>query len=108
MRTDISVRTSGTWRPSRTGDVEIVFAAEGRPFQRFRWRLAPDGRSASSVEDAANTVQGLGGARLSIAVTDATGEVGTATFELVGIEAVREKLAAACRWPSIGDQSRTR
>ena len=32
----------------------------------------------------------------------------TATFELVGIEAVREKLAAACRWPSIGDQSRTR
>ena len=47
-------------------------------------------------------------ARLSIAVTDATGEVGTATFELVGIEAVREKLAAACRWPPIGDQSRTR
>ena len=108
MRTDISVRTSGTWRPSRTGDVEIVFAADGRPVQRFRWRLAPDGRSASSMEDAANMVQGLGGARLSIAVTDATGEVGTATFELVGIEAVREKLAAACRWPSIGDQSRTR
>jgi hypothetical protein len=60
------------------------------------------------VEDAATTVQGLGGARLSIAVTDATGEVGTATFEPVGIEAVRAKLAAACRWPFIGVQSRTR
>ena len=108
QRTEISVRTRGSWHPTRAGDVEIIVTGDGRSAQHFRWPLASDGKSASSVEDAANTVRGLAGASMSVAVTDATGDTGTATFELAGIDRVREKLATTCRWPAPEAQSNRR
>jgi hypothetical protein len=104
-RTEMSLRTQGSWR---AGVVEVVFADDRRPPQRSRWSVASDGKSASLAEDAISAVQGLLGATISISINDGAQDVGTATFELVGIDAVREKLARRCRWPAVAAQSRAR
>src|SRR6185437_14755821 len=88
-RTEMSLRTRGNWRAARASVVEVVFNDERRSPQRFRWRLASDGKSASA-EDAINTVQELAAATVSISVNDGTGEIGMATFELAGIDVVRK------------------
>jgi len=103
-RTEISLRTQGNWHAG-SGTMEVVFADDGRPPQRFRWPLASDGKSTSSAQDAIAVVQGLVGATITISVTDGSREIGTATFELAGIDAVRKKLAERCRWPALAAQS---
>lgn len=96
-RTGVTIRTQGMWVRTRGGDIEIVIMNDERPAEHLRWRLSADGRSATPAEDAAKIVQGLSDGRLSIAVNDARGEAGRSTFELAGIQAVRDKLAATCR-----------
>jgi chemotaxis protein histidine kinase CheA len=107
-RTEMSLRTQGSWHAGRAGVVEVVFTDDRRPPQRSRWSVASDGKSASLAEDAISAVQGLLGATISISINDGAQDVGTATFELVGIDAVREKLARRCRWPAVTAQSRAR
>jgi hypothetical protein len=107
-RTEMSLRTQGSWHAGRAGVVEVVFTDDRRPPQRSRWSVASDGKSASLAEDAISAVQGLLGATISISINDGAQDVGTATFELVGIDAVREKLARRCRWPAVAAQSRAR
>jgi chemotaxis protein histidine kinase CheA len=107
-RTEMSLRTQGSWHAGRAGVVEVVFTDDRRPAQRSRWSVASDGKSASLTEDAISAVQGLLGTTISISVSDGGQDVGTATFELAGIDAVREKLAKKCRWPAVAAQSRVR
>jgi hypothetical protein len=107
-RTEMSLRTQGSWHAGRAGVVEVVFTDDRRPPQRSRWSVASDGKSASLAEDAISAVQGLLGATISISINDGAQDVGTATFELAGIDAVREKLARRCRWPAVAAQSRAR
>lgn len=107
-RTEMSLRTQGSWHAGRAGVVEVVFTDDRRPAQRSRWSVASDSKSASLTEDAISAVQGLLGTTISISVSDGGQDVGTATFELAGIDAVREKLAKKCRWPAVAAQSRVR
>ena len=94
---EISVRTQGVWRRTRLGDIEVVLTSDDRPAERFRWELSPDGKNAYSLHDAAKILPGLSGGRLTVAANDVRGEAGASTFDLTGIQAVREKLAATCR-----------
>jgi hypothetical protein len=98
-RSEISVRTQGTWRPSRTGDVDVALQIDGQGTGHLRWLLSQDGRTASLPQDAAETVRAWRESRVSIAVTDGSGSGGTSIFDLAGVETVRARLAAACHWP---------
>jgi hypothetical protein len=101
-RTEISFRAQGTWRPLRTGGVEVAMLPAGESAaQRFHWPLSPDGRSTSSPQDVRDTVLTFRAGRIAVAVADGVGGGGTAYFDLAGIEAVRARLGAACRWPKM-------
>jgi hypothetical protein len=105
-RTELAVRTRGTWRPSRTGDVEVTMTTDGSVAAHFGWQLAADGKSASSREDAAGVVQGFSARKMSIAISDKAGNSGAAEFDLSGINTVRPKLAATCQRARSEAQSR--
>jgi hypothetical protein len=98
-RTDLLVRTEGTWRVSRAGEVQVDYQINDQPSVRLAWTASPDGKTASYKDDAVGLLQSLPeGGRLKISVLDGPGPSHEATFELAGLDAVREKIAVACKW----------
>ena len=98
-RTDLLVRTEGTWRASRGGEVQVDYQINDQRSVRLAWTASTDGKTASYKDDAAGFLQSLPeGGRLKISVLDGSGPGHEATFQLAGLDAVREKIAAACKW----------
>src|SRR5216683_342117 len=61
---------------------------------------SPDGKTAIYRDDPVGLLQSLpDGARLKVNVLDEPGPSHEATFQLTGLDAVREKIAVACKWP---------
>jgi hypothetical protein len=99
-RTEFLVRTEGTWRASRAREVQVDYQINDQPSVRLAWTASADGRTASYRDDASGFLQSLPeGGRLKISVLDGPGPSHEATFQLAGLDAVREKIAAACKWP---------
>jgi hypothetical protein len=98
-RTDLLVRTEGIWRVSRAGEVQVDYQINDQPSVRLAWTASTDGKTASYKDDAAGLLQSLPeGGRLKISVRDGPGPSHEATFQLAGLDAVREKIAVACKW----------
>ena len=99
-RTELLVRTEGTWRASRTREVQVDYQINDQPLVKLTWTASPDGKTAIYRDDAVGLLQSLpDGARLKINVLDEPGPSHEATFQLTGFDAVREKIAVACKWP---------
>jgi hypothetical protein len=99
-RTELLVRTEGTWRASRTREVQVDYQINDQPLVKLTWTASPDGKTAIYRDDAVGLLQSLpDGARLKIDVLDEPGPSHEATFQLTGLDVVREKIAAACKWP---------
>jgi hypothetical protein len=98
-RTELLVRTEGTWRASRAGDVQVDYQINGQPLVRLPWAASADGTTAIYKDDAVGFLQSLPeGARLKINLLDGPGPGHEATFQLAGLDVVRAKIAAACKW----------
>ena len=105
-RTELLVRTEGTWRPSRTREVQVDYQIDDQPLVKLTWTASPDGKTAIYKDDAVGLLQSLpDGARLKINVLDEPGPSHEATFQLTGLEAVREKIAVACKWAAANKMS---
>ncbi len=99
-RTELLVRTEGTWRASRTREVQVDYQINDQPLVKLTWTASPDGKTAIYRDDAVGLLQSLpDGVRLKISVLDEPGPSHDATFQLTGLDAVREKIAVACKWP---------
>jgi hypothetical protein len=99
-RTELLVRTEGTWRASRAREVQVDYQINDQPVVKLTWTASPDGKTAIYRDDAVGLLQSLpDGARLKIDVLDEPGPSHEATFQLTGLDAVREKIAVACKWP---------
>jgi len=99
-RTELLVRTEGTWRASRTREVQVDYQINDQPLVKLTWTASPDGKTAIYRDDAVGLLQSLpDGARLKISVLDEPGPSHEATFQLTGLDAIREKIAVACKWP---------
>ena len=99
-RTELLVRTEGTWRASRTREVQVDYQINDQPVVKLTWTASPDGKTAIYRDDAVGLLQSLpDGGRLKIDVLDEPGPSHEATFQLTGLDAVREKIAVACKWP---------
>ena len=99
-RTEFLVRTEGTWRVSRAREVQVDYQINDQPVVRLAWTMSADGRTAIYKDDPVALLQSLPeGARLKINVLDEPGASHEATFDLAELDAVREKIAAACKWP---------
>ena len=99
-RTELLVRTEGTWRASRTRELQVDYQINDQPLVKLTWTASPDGKTAIYRDDAVGLLQSLpDGARLKIDVVDEPGPGHEATYQLTGLDAVREKIAVACKWP---------
>jgi hypothetical protein len=98
-RTELLVRTEGSWRASRAREVQVDYQINDQPLVKLTWTSSPDGKTAIYKDDAVGLLQSLpDGARLKINVLDEPGPSHEATFQLTGLDAVREKIAVACKW----------
>lgn len=98
-RTELLIRTDGTWRASPAGEIEVDYQINDQSVVRLRWIASADRKTASYKSDAVGFLQSLPeGAQLKINVLDGPGPRHEATFQLAGLDAVRAKIAAACHW----------
>ena len=103
-RTEVLLRTEGTWRASRASKVQVDYQIDDQPLVRLQWTTSADGKTASYGNDAVGFLQSLPeGARLKIKVLDRAGPGHEATFQLAGLDAVLKKIAVPCKW-STGDK----
>ncbi len=105
QRTELLVRTEGTWRASRSGEVHVDHQINDQPVVRLAWTASADGRTAIYKDDAVGFLQSLPeDGRLKIDVIDGPGPSHEATFQLAGLDSVRQKIAAACQWPPVANK----
>src|SRR5216683_862674 len=104
-RTEVLLRTEGTWRASRASKVQVDYQIDDQPLVRLQWTTSADGKTASYGNDAVGFLQSLPeGARLKIKVLDRAGPGHEATFQLAGLDAVRKKIAVPCKWTTAADK----
>jgi hypothetical protein len=102
-RTEISIGTSGTWKPSSGEDVMVTYRINSEPEVQERWTVSTGGRNASLRGDAAKLMSLLPDpGQIGIRVRDRDGLTAQTVFDLTGIDVVRQKITAACRPPSVG------
>ena len=105
LRTEVLLRTDGTWRASRSSKVQVDYQINDQPLVRLQWITSTDGKTASYRDDAVGFLQSLPeGARLKINVLDRAGPGHEATFQLAGLDAVRKKIAVPCKWATAADK----
>jgi hypothetical protein len=106
LRTELQVRTDGTWRATRGAEIAVGYQVDDQPPIRLWWSVSSDGKSAGYQDDAAALLRSLPeGGRLKITVLDAAGAGHETTFQLAGLDAVRSKIAAACKWAAAAEKN---
>jgi hypothetical protein len=66
---------------------------------RSNWVVSADRKTLAYKDDAAGLLRSLpAGATLKINVLDKPGTAHEATFQLTGLDIIRKKIAAACKW----------
>ena len=102
LRTELLVRTEGTWRTSPAGEVQVAYQINDQPLVKLPWTASAEGKTASYKGEAVGLLQSLPeGALLKINVLDGPGSGHEATFQLAGLDAALEKIAVACKWPPV-------
>jgi hypothetical protein len=100
QRTEVSLATSGAWGVRRGNVLQVDYQIDDRPSIRQQWILATDGKTATYKDDAVELLRSMpDGAAVKIAVADKDNVRREATFQLAGLSAIRQKIAAACKWP---------
>ena len=89
---------------SSAREVRVDYQINDQPPVRLVWAASADGKTAIYKDDPVGLLQALPeGARLKINVLDGADSSHEATFPLAGLDAVREKIAAACKWPPVAN-----
>jgi len=105
QRTDLLVSTEGSWRASRANELQVDFKVNDQPAVGMRWIASPDGRTAIFKDDAVRFLRSLpDGGRIMVSVSDWRGAAHEATFQLTGLDAIRQKIAVACKWTPAADR----
>ena len=99
QRTELLVSTLGSWRPSNRGEFKVAYRINDQPAVEDRWVSFAGGRSAVFKGDVVGLLRSLPeGGQISIRVYDWQGPAHDATFQIAGVDAVRQRIAAACKW----------
>jgi hypothetical protein len=103
-RTELVLQFGSNSTPPKSGDLQIYLQLEDQSPLKQDWKLSRDGKIATLKNDAVSFLQLLpDGARLKI-WTGLNAQQGS-VFQLAGLGAVRNKVAAACNWSSQQAQS---
>jgi Type VI secretion system VasI, EvfG, VC_A0118 len=105
QRTDLLVSTEGSWHASRANELQVDLKVNDQPAVRMQWIASSDGRTAIFKDDAVRFLRSLpDGGRIMVSVSDSQGMAHEASFQLTGLNAIRQKIAAACKWAPAADR----
>jgi hypothetical protein len=100
QRTDLLVSTEGSWRLSHVNELQVEYRINDQPVVRMQWRASADGHAAIFKDDAVRFLRSLPDrGTIIVSVSDGHGPAYDATFQLTGLDAVRQKIGMACKWP---------
>ena len=98
QRIELLVSTDGSWRSSNNGELKVAYRINDQPPVEGQWAFAA-GRIAIFKGDVTKFLRSLPeSGRLSIRVYDWQGPPHEATFEMSGLDVVRQKFAPVCQW----------
>jgi hypothetical protein len=105
QRTDLLVSTEGSWRASRVNELQVDYRVNDQPMVRMQWIASTDRRTAIFKDDVVRFLRSLPDrGRITISVFDWQGPAHDATFQLTGLDPVRQKIAVACKWAPAADR----
>src|SRR6516164_4488349 len=105
QRTDVLLSTEGSWRASRANELQVDLTVNDQPAVRMQWIASSDGRTAIFKDDAIQFLRSLPDkGRIVVSVSDSQGIAHEASFQLTGLNAIRQKIAAACKWTPAADR----
>jgi hypothetical protein len=80
----------------------VDYQMNDRPVVRQPWILSADGKTASYRNDPVELLRSIPeGATLKVAVADKGNIRREATFELVGLSGIRQKVGTTCKWAPV-------
>ena len=99
-RTELIISTTGSWNQVPDAGVKVVYRINEEPPVEQRWKAAETGRSLAFAGDVVRFLRSLpDGGRILVKVYAGNGQSNENTFQLVGLDPVRRKIATACNWP---------
>jgi hypothetical protein len=100
-RTELIISTKGSWKPVPDGEVKVAHRINEEPAVEQRWRAIEVGKSLAFPGDVVRLLRSMpDGGQLLVKVHVGKGPPYESTFQLVGLNAVRRKMATACNWPA--------
>ncbi len=98
-QTEASLRTERTFSPLRGAEVQVTYQINDQSLVKSNWAVSADRKTLAYKDDAAELLRSLPqGAKLKINVLDQPGANHQAAFQLSGLDIIRNKIAAACKW----------
>jgi hypothetical protein len=104
LRTELSVRTEGAFSQARGAEFPVDYQINDQSPVRSNWTVSADRKTLAYKDDTAGLLRSLPeGSTFKITVLDKPGAVHAATFQLTGLDMIRKKIAAACKWTPAQD-----
>ncbi len=99
-RTELIISTTGSWKQATDGEVKVVYRINEEPPVEQRWRPAETGRSLAFQGDVVRFLRSMpDSGQILVKVYAGKTPPYESTFQLVGLDPIRRKIAAACNWP---------
>jgi len=99
-RTELIVSTTGSWKQATDGEVKVIYRINEEPPVEQRWRPAQTGKSLVFPGDVVRFLRSMpDSGQILVKVYAGKAPPSESTFQLVGLDPVRRKIAAACNWP---------
>jgi hypothetical protein len=99
-RTELIISTTGSWKQATDREVKVVCRINEEPSVEQRWKASETGRSLAFPGDVVRFLRSMpDGGQILVKVCAGKGQPYESTFQLVGLNPVRRKIAAACNWP---------
>ncbi len=100
QRTELIISTTGSWKQATDGEVKVVYRINEEPPVEQRWRPAEAGKGLAFQGDVIRFLRSMpDGGQILVRVYAGKAPPSESTFQLVGLDPVRRKIAAACNWP---------
>jgi hypothetical protein len=99
-RTELIISTTGSWKQATDGVVKVVYLINQEPPVEQRGKTAETGRSLAFQGDVVRFLRSMpDSGQILVKVYAGKTPPYESTFQLVGLDPVRRKIAAACNWP---------
>jgi len=100
QRTELIISTTGSWKQATDGVVKVVYRINQEPPVEQRGKTAETGRSLAFQGDVVRFLRSMpDSGQILVKVYAGKTPPYESTFQLVGLDPVRRKIAAACNWP---------